>query len=110
MKVDRPNPEVYRLAAQNIREMRHDYSCVAISVAFYQIYKPSHGLDRLCLQYIEQYRKMFGPVGAGEVSAKAQRGAQFWDKWAPPGEKRRELRAHRECCLLMMAEICENPQ
>lgn len=121
------NPEVYRLAAKllsNPGPHQNPFSCIAIQLA----------ADRLKLSLVQrtlavaQYRAMFGPVpGKVEFAGwswnwnlntrdfpfasdwrayhKAEAAHPFWNRSPTP-----ERQEQRILALLLMADICENPQ
>lgn len=121
------NPEVYRLAAKRLCNPvagQNPFSCVAIQSA----------ATLLRLSWVQrtmavvQYKAMFGPVpgkvefagwswrwnlnsrdfpsdSAWRAYHKAEAAHPFWNKSPTP-----ERQEQRILALLLMADICENPQ
>lgn len=111
----RPNPQVYRLAAQYICQKTFGYCCPAIKHA-----AMLDGCNRLERElYVAQFRSVFAfvhgepplvPMWCDEVwgdyrdQVCASVHHPFWNKH--PAPKRQEMRV---LALLFMADICENP-
>jgi hypothetical protein len=113
MSISAPNPEVYRHAARILINGHEKYSCYAIGGAMDALKIP-YGKERD--MYYAQYQAMFGTFINGEIVSDSfsirffgknevrKDDHPFWNS-----ENKKYARQNRIMALLMMAEICENP-
>jgi hypothetical protein len=110
----KPNPEVYRLAAEYIQNQGTKYTCIAIGWAASEL-----NLSKYTSLYRAQYEACFGPYISVDSVKKDHWGDSYVEGvrkydysrthpfWNAPFSHTRKK--YRIMALLLMAEMCENP-